>query len=69
LSYDTVHLLADAVRRAGSPAPGAIRKALAGTREFKGITGTIAFDDNGDPEKPVVMIRFGPEAADFDRFM
>ncbi len=69
LSYDTVHLLADAVRRAGSAAPEAIRNALAETRDFKGITGTITFDDNGDPEKPVVMIRFGPDATVFDRFM
>jgi len=69
LSYDTVHLLADAVRRAGSAAPAAIRDALAGARNFKGITGTITFDDNGDPEKPVVMIRFGPDAAVFDRIM
>lgn len=69
LSYDTVHLLADAVRRAGSAAPEAIRNALADTREFNGVTGPITFDDNGDPEKPVVMIRFGPDAAVFDRVM
>ena len=69
VSYDTVHLLADAVLRAGSAAPEAIRDALAETRNFEGITGTITFDDNGDPEKPVVMIRFGPEATVFDRFM
>ncbi|MFW5636797.1 MAG: ABC transporter substrate-binding protein, partial [Thermodesulfobacteriota bacterium] len=69
LSYDTVHLLADAIRRAGSAAPKAIRNALADTRDFKGITGTITFDENGDPEKPIVMIRFGHDATVFDRFM
>ncbi len=69
LSYDTVHLLADAIRRAGSAAPKAIRNALAETRDFKGITGTITFDENGDPEKAVVMIRFGHDATVFDRFM
>ena len=69
LSYDTVHLLADAIRRAGSTAPEAIRNALAETQGFNGVTGTITFDENGDPEKPVVMIRFGPEATAFDRFM
>lgn len=69
LTYDTVHLLADAVRRAGSAAPAAIRNALADTRAFDGITGPITFDANGDPEKPVVMIRFGPDTAVFDRIM
>ncbi len=69
LTYDTVHLLADAVRRAGAASPGAIREALAGTRDFVGITGPVAFDAEGDTRKPVVILRFGPDAALFDRII
>ncbi len=56
LSYDTLHLLWDAVKRAGSPAPEAIRDALAATRNFHGVTGQITFDGNGDPVKPAVIM-------------
>lgn len=69
LTYDTVHLLADAVRRAGSTMPGAIRDALADTRNFMGVTGSVTFNAEGDPRKPVVILRFDDEAAAFDRVM
>lgn len=58
LSYDAVCLFADAVNRAGSLEPVKIRDALAATKNFKGVTGNITFNDNGDPIKPAVILKF-----------
>jgi ABC-type branched-subunit amino acid transport system substrate-binding protein len=57
LAYDAVNLLADAVSRAGILQRVKIRNALAETRNFKGVRGTIAFDGFGDPVKSVVMMK------------
>lgn len=58
LSHDVVFLLADAVSRAGSLEPSSIRDALAATKNFQGITGTITMDRNGDPAKPIPILKF-----------
>lgn len=56
LAYDAMMLLADAVRRAGSPDRNAIRKALALTRGFEGVTGTISLDAQRNPVKSAVIM-------------
>ena len=43
LGYDTMYLLADAIKRAGSTDPAAITKAIEATKDFPGITGKITF--------------------------
>ena len=43
LGYDTVALIADAITRAGSDDPAKVKEALAATKGFVGITGTISF--------------------------
>jgi len=58
LAYDTVFLFADAVRRAGSLAPDKVRDALAATKNFNGVTGNITFNEDGDPIKPAVILKF-----------
>ncbi len=57
LTYDAVHILADAIKRSGSTEPSKIQAALARTSGFQGATGTITFDINGDPvnNKAVIM--------------
>jgi branched-chain amino acid transport system substrate-binding protein len=57
LAYDAVHLLADAIKRAGTTSRAAVRNELANTRNFKGVTGTISFDANGDPIKSGVIMQ------------
>ncbi|MGD9365107.1 MAG: ABC transporter substrate-binding protein [Desulfobacteraceae bacterium] len=57
LGYDAVHLLADAIERAGTVDRSKIRAALARTRGFEGVTGTISFDNYGDPVKSVVIMK------------
>lgn len=57
LGFDAVHLLADAIERAGTIDRSKIRAALARTRGFEGVTGTISFDNHGDPVKSVVIMK------------
>lgn len=46
--YDAVNVLADAMVRAGSAEPAKYLPALAKTSGYKGVTGTISFDEKGD---------------------
>jgi len=57
LGYDTLGLIADAIKRAGSTDPAKIRDALAATDGFAGITGSVTFPkDVRVPAKTVTMI-------------
>jgi branched-chain amino acid transport system substrate-binding protein len=57
LGYDSVYLLADAIKRAGSTDAQAIKKALESTSNFAGITGAITLSaDAHIPRKGVTMI-------------
>ena len=57
LGYDTVYLLADAVKRANGTDSAAVKKALEETKDFKGITGAITFGaDVHVPQKGVTII-------------
>jgi len=57
LAYDSVYLLADALKRAGSDDAIPLKNALAGTQGFPGVTGNITLDEKRNPNKPVVIIR------------
>lgn len=56
LGYDTAYLLADAIERAGSTDADAIIKALAETKDFAAVTGTLSFDKNHNPIKEISII-------------
>ncbi len=56
-SYDAMRLLADAITRAGSTEGPRIRDALASTKDFAGVTGTITMDADRNPIKPAVVLR------------
>src|SRR6266540_2412563 len=57
LGYDSVYLLADAIKRAGSTDAQAIKKALEATSKLHGITGAITMGaDEHVPRKGVTMI-------------
>jgi branched-chain amino acid transport system substrate-binding protein len=43
-------ILATALRTAGGDDSKKIREALAATKDFQGLTGTISFNDKGDAE-------------------
>ncbi|TCO75202.1 ABC transporter substrate-binding protein [Marinisporobacter balticus] len=55
LSYDAYVLAIDAIERAGSADPKAIRDAIAATKDFKGAAGIVNFDENGDAVKSAVI--------------
>lgn len=57
LGYDTVYLMADAVKRANGTDSAAVKKALEETKDFKGITGSITFGAGVHvPQKGVTVI-------------
>ena len=58
LGYDTVYLLADAIKRAGSTDPDAIKKALSETRDLPGVTGEISYlNGSRVPNKSVTIMQ------------
>jgi branched-chain amino acid transport system substrate-binding protein len=57
LCYDSYNLMIDAIERAGSFDPVAIRDALAATKDFPGAGGSITIDENGDAVKPAVLVK------------
>lgn len=57
VSYDAAMLLFDAINRAGSIDPRAIRDAIAATKNFDGVTGKMSFDNHGDPVKQVLIMK------------
>lgn len=57
LGYDAYCVVIDAIERAGSTDGEAIRQALADTSDFVGVTGAITFDENGDAQKNVAIVK------------
>ncbi len=57
LGYDAAAVLFDAVKRAGTTEPKALRDALAQTKNFDGVSGVITIDKNRNAEKSAVVIR------------
>ena len=56
LGYDGANIMMNAIEKAGSTDSKAIIEALKNT-EYKGVTGNIKFDENGDPIKGVSIIQ------------
>jgi len=57
LAYDSIYLLADAIKRAGSLDREKVRETLAETKDFKGLTGSITFTPNRDAVKTYKYIQ------------
>ncbi len=57
LGYDSAMLLVDAIKRAGTTDGPKLRDALATTRNFKGVTGVITFDEHRNPTKSAVVLQ------------
>ena len=56
LGYDSMMLLADAIRRANSVEGKSVRDPLAAIQNFAGASGTISFGPDRDPVKPVPIV-------------
>lgn len=55
--YDSVLVLADAIKRAGSSDPQKIRDALAATKDLQAVTGKITINENRDATKSAVILQ------------
>jgi len=55
--YDAVMLLADAMKAANSSDPKVFKDKLAQTKDWKGVTGTITFDEKREPIKSPVYLQ------------
>jgi len=56
LGYDLGKFIADAIKRADSVDPVAIKDALAATQNFAGVTGTFSMGKDHNPIKSIVVI-------------
>jgi len=55
-AYDAAHIMFDAIKRSKSLNGSDIRDALAATKDYPGVTGTVTFNEHRDAVKPIVMI-------------
>jgi branched-chain amino acid transport system substrate-binding protein len=55
--YDALHLLADAMNRAGSIVPDKVADTLRSMQGWKGVAGKLSFDSQGNPAGPIVVIK------------
>jgi branched-chain amino acid transport system substrate-binding protein len=56
LTFDSVRLVADAVARAGTTDRAALRRSLAATRDFPGVTGRTTINARRDADKDAAII-------------
>ncbi len=59
-AYDAANIMFDAIKRSKSLNGPDIRDALAATKAFPGVTGTVTFNEQRDAVKPIVMIEIKP---------
>jgi branched-chain amino acid transport system substrate-binding protein len=57
LGFDAASILFDAIKRANSTEGAKIRDALAATKDFAGITGSITLDKDRNAVKPAVVLQ------------
>ena len=58
LGYDAVYLLKDAIERAGSTEPAAIKEALEATEELALVSGVITIDEDHNPIKSATILEY-----------
>jgi len=57
LGHDSVKILAEAMKRAGTTEGQKVRDALAATKDFEGVSGKITIDARRDATKPMVILQ------------
>ena len=58
LGYDSVYLLADAIKTAGSTDTSKIKAALEKTKDLSLVTGTVTIDKNHNPIKSATVLEY-----------
>jgi len=64
-AFDAAGVLIDAIGRANSTDPDKIRDALAHTKDYAGVTGTITIDADRNAAKPVVFLRISKSKIEY----
>ncbi|MDP1824027.1 MAG: ABC transporter substrate-binding protein [Archangium sp.] len=57
LGYDSANVVIDALKRAPDTSGPALRDAIAQTKDFPGVAGTITLDEKRNPVKPAVVLK------------
>jgi branched-chain amino acid transport system substrate-binding protein len=65
LGYDSVGVLAAALKNAKSLSSADIRDAIAATKAYPGVTGSISLDANRDAVKPAVVLKIENSKASY----
>ncbi len=63
LAYDAVFLVVRAIEARGDAAPESIRAGLVAVDDFAGVTGTIRYDETGDPVRSAVIMRLAEDGS------
>jgi len=56
LGYDSMMVLVDAIKRAGTTEGPKLREAIAATKDFMGVTGKTTLDEHRNATKPAVIL-------------
>ena len=65
LGYDSMGVLAEALKNAKSLGEADIRDAIAATKAYAGVTGSISLDANRDAVKPAVVLKIENSKASY----
>jgi branched-chain amino acid transport system substrate-binding protein len=65
LGYDAARVAIDALKRAPDASGPALRDAIAATKDFAGVAGTISLDENRNAVKPAVILKVGDGKTEF----
>ncbi|HTA77105.1 MAG TPA: ABC transporter substrate-binding protein [bacterium] len=65
LGYDAMGVLASALKNAKSLSEADIRDAIAATKAYEGVTGSISLDANRDAVKPAVVLKITNNKASY----
>lgn len=67
LAYDSMNVLADAIKRAGGAGDSAkLKDAINATKNFAGVTGSISLDGTRNAVKPAVVLALNPGGSKFE---
>lgn len=57
LGYDAAYILVDAIKRAGTTEGTKLRDAIAATKDYAGVTGSITIDKDRNASKPLTILQ------------
>jgi branched-chain amino acid transport system substrate-binding protein len=55
--YESVYILAEAIKKAGGPDREKIREAMTQIKDLPGVCGPTTFDQNGQAKKPILFVK------------